>query len=322
MVDEKDSAGEEEEKHEDIEPAGEKESQEGVKTEEKEPSEEEQTEEMESSEEDEGSKGDIGTIEDTEKSEEEEPEGEKEPEEVDVCAVPEKRPLGKVLALFFIPWMIALIEVSILWIFLDGDTFRTLGFWMILYFFPPLGKESVIPAAIGLSSIESIPDWIVSIDPLLIALAIASIDIIVGLFLVWNFDFAKKIPILGKFICKLESKGGDLLKKNKYVEALSFVGVTLFVIVPFQGSGAVGASIIGRAIGMNPYKVWAAIVLGAVSGCLLIAYAFNTFKSIFVANRLLGVLILVAIFIVIIVYFIRKRKNSTEEGECEDGSEK
>jgi uncharacterized membrane protein len=236
---------------------------------------------------------------------------------------PEKKNKGIILAQFFIPWIIALIEIALLWMFLDWKTFSTLGFWMLIYFIPPAGKESVIPTAQGLpSDIPGIPDWIVSIDPLMIALAIASIDIIVGLFLVWNFDFAKKIPLLGKFICKLENKGGDLLKKNKYIEALSFVGVVLFVIVPFQGSGAVGASIIGRSIGMNPYKVWAAIITGAISGCLLIAYAFNTFKVIFVQNALVGVLILVGIFVVVIIYFIRKRKNSTVKGECEVESKK
>jgi uncharacterized membrane protein len=237
-----------------------------------------------------------------------------EPEDLLECE-PEKKNKGIILFQFFLPWIIALSEVSLLWFLLEEKVFQTLGFWMTLYFFPPLGKESVIPAAQGLAEVPGMPDWLVSIDPLTIALAIASIDIIVGLFLVWNFDFAKKIPLLGKFICKLESKGGDLLSKNKYIEALSFIGVTFFVIVPFQGSGAVGASIIGRAIGMNPYKVWLAIICGAVSGCLLIAFAFNTFRAIFYENMIAGIIILVAIITIVIIYFlvIRKRNKNKEK---------
>jgi uncharacterized membrane protein len=239
-----------------------------------------------------------------------------EPEDIIECDA-EKKSRGIMLVQFFLPWVIAISEISILWVFLEEKVFQTLGFWMTVYFFPPLGKESVIPAAIGLSSVPGMPDWLLSIDPLLIALAIASIDIIVGLFLVWNFDFAKKIPLLGKFITKLECKGGDILSKNKYIEALSFVGVTLFVIVPFQGSGAVGASIIGRAIGMNPYKVWFAIILGAISGCLLIAFAFNTFKVIFYQNWIVGLIILVAIVIIVVIYFlvIRKRNKKMEKSK-------
>jgi len=232
---------------------------------------------------------------------------------------PEKKSRGIMLIQFFLPWGIALLEIFLLWLFLPWDKFRTLGFWMTIYFFPPLGKESVIPAALGLSKVPNMPGWLVEIDPPLIALAIASIDIIVGLFLVWNFDFAKKIPFLGKFIIKLESKGGALLSKNRYIETLSFIGVTLFVIVPFQGSGAVGASIIGRMIGMNPYKVWAAIIVGAVSGCLLIAYAFEYFKAIFQANWIVGMVILIIIGGIAAAYLIRRRqcaKSDMDMKEC------
>jgi uncharacterized membrane protein len=232
---------------------------------------------------------------------------------------PEKKSRGIMLIQFFLPWGIALLEIFLLWLFLPWKTFRILGFWMTIYFFPPLGKESVIPAAIGLSKVPNMPTWLESIDHLLIALAIASIDIIVGLFLVWNFDFAKKIPILGKFIIKVESKGGALLAKNRYIETLSFIGVTLFVIVPFQGSGAVGASIIGRMVGMNPYKVWAAIIVGAISGCLMIAYATKTFKDIFQANWIVGVIILIVIGGISAAYLIRRRqcaKSDMDMKEC------
>ena len=240
---------------------------------------------------------------------------------------PEKKNRGIMLAQFFIPWLIAVIEITLLYVFLARRTFVNLGFWMTVYFFPPFGKETVIPLGMsGEGFPESVPffnpETFISLDPLLIALAIASIDIIVGLFLVWNFDFAKKIPILGKFIIKFEKKGHAVLAKNKYIEALSFVGVTLFVIVPFQGSGAVGASIIGRAIGMNPYKVWAAIILGAVSGCLMIAYAFNTFKVIFKANWIVGLVLLVIVIAVVAVYLIRRRRcaqSDMDMKECMEG---
>jgi hypothetical protein len=267
--------------------------------------------------------------EDERPEEEMEPKGEEETKSKDTfeCKMPEDKSISKKIIHFFIPWIIAIFEIFLLYLLLPRKIFITLGFWMMVYFFPPFGKETVIPFGMSGKDISAAvpffdPETLAQLDPLLIALAIASIDIIVGLFLVWNFDYAKRIPLLGKFICKLENKGGDLLSKNRFIDTLSFVGVTLFVIVPFQGSGAVGASIIGRSIGMNPYKVWGAIILGAISGCLLIAYAFNTFKVIFVNNRILGVLILVAIFVVIFIYFIRKRKNNVTKGECENEAEK
>ena len=95
-------------------------------------------------------------------------------------------------------------------------------------------------------------------------------------------------------------------------KALSFLGIVFFVMFPFQGTGGVGASIVGRAIGMNPYKVWAAIIIVAVSGCFLIAYAANTFFSVFMQNPIFGVLILVVIVIVVVALIMRKRRQNTE----------
>ncbi len=235
---------------------------------------------------------------------------------------PEKKSRGIILAQFFVPWLIALFVIACLYVFLSTDKFATLGFWMLVYFFPPFGKESVIPLAIAGNRLEGAvpfeyPDIFVPIEPWLIALAVAFLDIIAGLFLIWNFDFTKKIPLMGRWIKRLESKGGTVLKENRYIEALSFVGVVLFVMFPFQGSGGVGASIVGRAIGMNPYKVWAAIIIGAISGCFLIAYAADTFFSVFLENQILGLLILVVIGVFAVVLILKKRKKKEKSEDLE-----
>lgn len=195
------------------------------------------------------------------------------------------------LVKFFMPFVFSSIGILILFLALPWDTFEKLGTWMILYFFPPLGKESVIPAAIAQG-----------IHPLLIASAIAFIDIMVGLFLVWNFDLARKIPLIGKFIRRIESKGNEILSKKPWVERLAFTGIILFVMFPFQGSGAVGATIVGRMLGMDPKKVWYGVIIGAIVGCLIIAYT-----SAFAMTFLLGIgvawalltLALVVIFLVL-----------------------
>lgn len=247
------------------------------------------------------------------KEKEEEEDEECEPEQPE--KEPKKRSKKLVIIQFLLPWAIAAVEFLILYLVLDMNTFTTLSFWMTIYFFPPFGKETVIPLAIAGDSIESVlpistPDTMVSIHPIMIALAIASIDIIVGLFLLWNLDFAKKIPILGKWIKKMEAKGETILEKNKYIEAFTFIGVVLFVMFPFQGSGAVGASIVGKFVGLEEKKVWFAIIIGAIGGCLLIAFAFETFRTIFMANRFVGALLLIIIFAIVIFFILRKRRNA------------
>ena len=232
---------------------------------------------------------------------------------------PEKKSKGIILAQFFIPWGIALLVIACLYLFLNPDTFWTLLFWMGIYFFPPFGKESVIPAAQLERTLPiDYPEGFVGIEPWLIASAVAFIDIIVGLFLIWNFDFVKKIPLLGKWVSKVESKGRKTITNNRSIEALSFVGVVLFVMFPFQGSGGVGASIVGRAIGMNPYKVWTAIIIGAISGCFLIAYAANSFFAVFMKNQILGVLILVVIVVLAVFLILRKRRREEKIAKSEE----
>jgi uncharacterized protein YjbI with pentapeptide repeats/uncharacterized membrane protein len=194
------------------------------------------------------------------------------------------------LVKFFMPFVFSSIGILVLFLALPWDTFEKLGTWMILYFFPPLGKESVIPAAIAQG-----------IHPLLIASAVAFIDIMVGLFLVWNFDLARKIPLIGKFIRRIESKGNEILAKKPWVERLAFTGIILFVMFPFQGSGAVGATIVGRMLGMDPRKVWYAVIIGAIVGCLIIAYT-----SAFAMTFLLGIgvawaLITVALVVIFLI---------------------
>ena len=67
---------------------------------------------------------------------------------------PEKKGKSMILAQFFIPWIIGLCAIALIFIFLPSDKSYTLGFWMLVYFFPPFGKESVIPLAIAGDRLE------------------------------------------------------------------------------------------------------------------------------------------------------------------------
>jgi uncharacterized membrane protein len=147
------------------------------------------------------------------------------------------------------------------------------------------------------------------------AFSIAFVDIIVALFLVWNYDLAKKIPFIGKFMIKIENVGKSSSEKYGWVKPLRFIGIALFVMVPFQGSGGLVGSIIGRLVGMRPWTNFLAISVGAITGCLLIAYFTEVLKGVFVRNFLAGLLILIIIIIIVImVFFYRKsRKNDKNE---------
>ena len=215
------------------------------------------------------------------------------------------------IAKFFIPFIIAGIGIILIYSILENQISVKLLLLMFAYFFPPLGKESIIP--IGVSGGEiTIPIYnqqiiITAINPLIMALSIAFVDIVVALFLVWNYDLAKKIPIIGNFIEKVEKIGRKSSNKYNWIKPLRFIGIMLFVMVPFQGSGGLVGSILGRLIGMKPWNIFFAISSGSLVGCILIAYFADIILSLFIRNFLFGLLILFIIAIFILMYFIYRK---------------
>ena len=215
------------------------------------------------------------------------------------------------IAKFFIPFILGFGVYGIWWL-LSSELSKI---WplIIAYFFPPFGKETIIPLGIGvldkginlpLLNLHVEPT---SINPISMALSIAFIDIVVALFLVWNYDLAKKIPIIGKFIIKVEEKGNTAEEKYRWIKPLRFIGIILFVMVPFQGSGGLVGSIVGRLFGMNPWNTFIAISIGSVTGCLLIAMFSKTFLVFAEINTTVTLILIGIIAAVILLYFgIRK----------------
>jgi len=214
----------------------------------------------------------------------------------------EKSDLLLQLGKFFIPILVGIGTIAAVG-FLMKASLRLKYFPLVTgYFFPPLGKETIIPSGV-----------VAGINPLIMALSIAFVDIIIALFLVWNYDLAKKIPIVGKFIIKVESIGKRSSSKYAWIKPLRFIGIVLFVMVPFQGSGGLVGSILGRLIGMKPWNTFFAISTGAIIGCLLIAYFTDAIRSVFVQNFMIGLLIIIILLVIVIMIFIHKnskKKNS------------
>jgi len=196
---------------------------------------------------------------------------------------------------------------------IDEESVGKLFFLMFAYFFPPLGKESIIPIGVsgGEINIPFINRLIVvpEINPLIMALTIAFVDIVVALFLLWNYDLAKKIPLIGKFMIKVEKIGRSSSDKYAWVKPLRFIGIILFVMVPFQGSGGLVGSILGRLIGMKPFNTFLAISIGAVLGTILIAYFADAILSVFVKNVLFGLLILIIVLLIALMVWIYRKNN-------------
>ncbi len=157
---------------------------------------------------------------------------------------------------------------------------------MVAYVVPPLGRETLIPAGILLG----IPWW-------LVALTLAFLDFAGGLFMAWNFPLLLRIPYIGPWIQRFMAAGRTYLDRRRWLEQLYFVGLIIFVSIPFDGSGSIVASIVGRMLGMTTTEVLTCITIGGIIGSFGIALGIDYITNLIPAGT--GVLISLIVFLLI-----------------------
>jgi hypothetical protein len=210
---------------------------------------------------------------------------------------------------FGLPFLLLALHLLVLSLAFGSGTMLSIAALMVVYELPPAGKETVIPVGILLG----LPWWA-------IAGSIALVDVEVGLFMVWNFDLAERIPVLGPWIRRFILGGREFLAGRPWLSRLYFSGIVILVMSPVLGSGGVRGSIAGRLLGMSRRGVMGAITTGAVIGSFGIALGTLYLKQAFLASLFLGataVLILIAAGAVL--YWIAKRFLGGEAGGRDPG---
>lgn len=200
------------------------------------------------------------------------------------------------IAKLLIPFLLSVILIISFYLICNWNTFYFLILSMFLYFVPFIGREGMIPIAIANE-----------VHPFLISFTLAFVEIMVALFLLWNFDYAKLIPIIGKFIEKCEEKGEKLLKEKQYLRSFAFLGVISLAGVPIHGSGATISTIVGRIIGLSALKTFFGVIIGAIFGNLILAY-FSDFIISFAKIYFESLSIVMLIVIIVIIIYIWRRK--------------
>jgi Putative small multi-drug export protein len=176
-----------------------------------------------------------------------------------------------------IPFLLLGVHLMALSLALGSGAMVSIATLMLVYELPPAGKETVIPLGILLG----FPWWAV-------AGSIALVDVEVGLFMVWNFDLAGRIPILGPWIRRFIAGGREFLAGRPWLSRLYSFGIMVMVMVPFFGSGGVRGSIVGRLLGMSRREVMGAIVTGAMMGSFGIALGTLYLREAFIESLFAG----------------------------------
>jgi uncharacterized membrane protein len=217
------------------------------------------------------------------------------------------------------PFLFFFIGLAVLFILYPWSSFLVIFGVMIMYVVPPAGKETIIP--IGILGFNL--NW------LLVALVITFVDISTALFFVWNFDYAKKIPVLGPWITNFEKKNTHIMTEKKWLQGMTYIGLIFFVFVPLQGTEAVGGSVLGRILGLKPWTVFSAILFGSLTGSLATAYISITIGTALLdmftttlAKVLFAVVVLVAFALVsFFLWWFRKKKDAAKAQKAKDEEE-
>jgi len=157
------------------------------------------------------------------------------------------------------------------------------------YFVPPAGKETIIPIAI----LMGYPWW-------LIMLVIFLLDVAVSLFVVWNFDLALKIPLVGRLLESGMAVARNYTETQPWLRRLSTVGLILFVFFPLQGTGAMNGSILGRLLGLEKSRVFSCVCVGSITSCLIFALGADVLLDIYRRDPALGIGLLIAIVVAVL----------------------
>lgn len=214
-----------------------------------------------------------------------------------------KNSFFRTLLYLTIPFIVIGVYIFGLYIILTPEQFEIILGLMVINLVPPAGKESVIPLGIAMG----IP-WYV------IASTTAMMDVAAALFMVLNFDLALKIPFLGKWIELFMEKGSAFFLKYRWLEGLSILGLMIFVMIPFQGSGGIGGTILGRMMGLPRLQLFIGIAAGAFLGSYLIAIGFEFATSVLAVNPVFLALAIVAVVLVVSAanYLLKRKKNNED----------
>ncbi|MFO7967768.1 MAG: small multi-drug export protein [Archaeoglobaceae archaeon] len=168
-----------------------------------------------------------------------------------------------VLAKLFIPLALGALLVGVHAI-RGEEYYRIIYPLMVLYFIPPMGKESIIPTAVAFG-----------IQPSVAGLTFATMDILSSLFIIWNFDLLYRAPLVGDFVDNATTRTESILTRYPKARKASYFFLFILAFIPFQGSGGVTASIAGRLLSLKPYQIWVVVAVAVTVSALAIAHSME-----------------------------------------------
>ena len=205
-----------------------------------------------------------------------------------------------------VPPLLVVIFFILCFLILSENRILILGGLMVAYFIPPSGKESIIPIGIGLG----IPWW-------LMALTLTLLDVITALFMIMNFSLMLRVPRLGPWIEKTTATSREFMAEHPWMSHWRILGLAFFVMLPFQGTGGVGATVVGFMLGLTPGEILLAVGIGAAVESLAFALGWGLVRELILVNLILGIAVAFVIITgtILLVFLIRRRFSRSTDND-------
>jgi uncharacterized membrane protein len=149
------------------------------------------------------------------------------------------------------------------------------------------------------------------------ALTLTLLDVITALFMLLNFTLMLRVPRLGPWIEKTTASGREFMAEHPWLKRWRIPGLAFFVMLPLQGTGGVGATVIGLMIGLAPMEILVAVAIGAAVESLAFAVGWGLVRELMLANLVLGIVVAVAVIVGTILLIILIQRRFTHDKETQ-----
>ena len=210
-----------------------------------------------------------------------------------------------ILVNFFGPFLAVIGVFVIFFVALPNRTASRFVISSALSFVPLVGDKTVL--------ISNAPHYS-GHGVYIMAVTIAIMDSLLSWFIVYNIELVKKWGKIGPMIIKVEKQSQGLLNKYDWMRKVAIIFIVIFVMIPFQGSGGLAASIIGRLMGLKPWKVLLSVAIGSLLGCLGIAYMVDTIKK-YISQPVQITIFVVFVALITLFFISSHRKNKRAKAD-------
>jgi uncharacterized membrane protein len=143
-------------------------------------------------------------------------------------------------------------------------------------------------------------------------------DVGTCLIMLANMNALYRVPWLGERLARAHEAGRQVLSAQPWMRRMAWIGVAIFIAVPFQGTGAVVGTLMGGILGMSLLSILSAVTIGSAAGCAGLAALSGSLRSnveVFVNNPVVSAICVVATLVLLVIlgrWFMGHPRRSAE----------